>query len=79
MQALNIERWLCDVQVKVPDPDIVVSLEKSQATVDDLQSRIAALQEENEELRARLDDLTAGVAVAPVAAAAVVQVHMNTQ
>ena len=57
--------------MKVPDPVIVASLERSQATVDDLQSRIAALQEENEELRSQITDLQAGQ---PVAAAAIFQV-----
>ncbi|KAL8610796.1 hypothetical protein ACOMHN_016779 [Nucella lapillus] len=62
------------VEVQVPDPAIVVSLEKSQATVDDLQSRLAALQDENDDLRSRLADLEAGVNVtAPLAAAAIVQ------
>ena len=58
-------------QVKVPDPAIVASLERSQATVDELQSRIAALQEENAELRSQIADLQDGQ---PVAAAAIFQV-----
>ena len=60
--------WL---QVKVPDPAIVASLERSQATVDELQSRIAALQEENAELRSQIADLEAEQPAIPVAAAAI--------
>ena len=60
--------------MKVPDPAIVASLERSQATVDELQSRIAALQEENAELRSQIADLQAGQ---PVAAAAIFQVSRN--
>lgn len=51
------------VEVKVPDPDIVASLERSQAAVDDLQSRLAALQEENADLRAQIAGLQAGVSM----------------
>ncbi|KAK7116259.1 hypothetical protein V1264_001974 [Littorina saxatilis] len=61
------------VEVKVPDPAIVASLEKSQAAVDDLQSRITALEEENAQLRSQIADLQAGQPITAVAAAALVQ------
>ncbi|KAK7484015.1 hypothetical protein BaRGS_00024750, partial [Batillaria attramentaria] len=61
------------VEVKVPDPEIVASLERSQAAVDDLQSRLAALQEENAELRAQIAGLEAGQLLSVTAGAALVQ------